>query len=109
MGVPGFSSGPARREVLDPRHQVGALLLGEGVPLRHVGAVEAASDGVEKILVGGQGPSRSGAALEDAQLEVARLLVHGGLHVRCVFAVAIAQRAMAADAKPAVRSAASLA
>src|SRR5260370_11108993 len=64
---------PAGREVLHPGDEVGALLLGEGAPLRHVGTVEAASDGVEKILVGRQGSGRSGAALEYSQLKVTGL------------------------------------
>src|SRR5208282_360874 len=93
---------PTRREVLNPGHKVGALLLGQRVPLRHVGAVQAPSDGVEKILIGRQSSGRSGAALEDTQLEVAGLLVNGGLHVRGVFAVPITQGAVTADAVPAV-------
>jgi hypothetical protein len=36
-------------------------------------------------------------------LEVAWLLEHGRLHIRSVFAISIAERAMAADTKPAIR------
>src|SRR6202035_5490819 len=89
---------PARREVLDPGHEISALLLGEGAPLRHVRAVETASDGVEKILVGRQGSGRSGAALEYAQLEVAGLGVNPGE----AFAISVAQFAMATDTVAAI-------
>src|SRR5580698_9231441 len=67
---------PARRKMLYPGNEVSALLLGKGAPLWHLGAVHAASDGVENILVGRQGPARSGAALKYAQLEIAGLGVN---------------------------------
>src|SRR5579871_179736 len=96
----GLIAHKARREVLDPGDEIGSLLLGEGAPLRHVGTVEAASDGVEQILVGGQRSSRSGTALENPKLKIARLRVDPGE----AFAVAIPQRAMADDAVAAIVS-----
>jgi hypothetical protein len=82
--------------MLDPGYKVRALLLGEGAPLRHVGAVEAASDGVEQILVSGQGSGWSGAAFKNAQLEIAGF----GINPWKAFPVSIAELAMADDAVP---------
>src|SRR5260370_30110110 len=89
---------PARGEVLHPGYEIGALLLGEGAPLRHVRAVEAARDSVEKVLVGGQGARRSGAAFEDAQFEVAGLGVDPGK----ALAISVSEVPMATDAIPSV-------
>ncbi len=72
MGVPGFSVLPARREVLDPGDQVGALFFGERVPRRHVGAIQASRNGVVEVFIGGQCPRGGGTALENAQREVTR-------------------------------------
>src|SRR5580658_9165581 len=85
---------PARREVLNPGHQVRAFLLGERAPLRHIRAVHPAGDSVEKIFVGGQGSGRSGTAFEYAELEVARL----GINPREALAVSVAIIAMAHNA-----------
>src|SRR6516165_5438991 len=63
-------------------------------PGRHVGCVESASDGVEKILVGRQRARRRGTALERGGYKVARQNVEVG----SVFAVAIAAKAMATPA-----------
>src|ERR1700688_1124475 len=89
---------PARREVLDPGYEVGALLFGEGAPLRHIGTVESASDGVEQILVGGESSGGSRATLENAELEVAGL----GVYPRETFTIAVSKRAVAYDAVAAI-------
>src|SRR5579862_3036754 len=77
--------------MLHPRHQVSPLLLGEGAPLRHVRAVQAACDGVEKVLIGGQSAGWGRAALEYGQLKVARLGIDPGE----AFTVTIPQFAVA--------------
>src|SRR5258708_12177645 len=64
---------PARGEVLHPGYEICALLLGEGAPLRHVRAVRAARDSVEKVLVGGQVARPRAPALHDPQSHTPRL------------------------------------
>src|SRR5580658_450012 len=71
----GFFMLPSGREDLDIRHQVGALLLAKGIPDRHVGVVDAASDGVEEIFIGGERARQGGAALESGYGKVARLRI----------------------------------
>src|SRR5207237_25791 len=85
---------PARREGLDVGHDICALLVGEGVPDRHVAIGEAASDRVEQILICRQRPRRSGTALESCDSEVARL----GIEPNGVLAVAVPQISVTAGA-----------
>jgi hypothetical protein len=66
--------------------------------LRHVGAIETASDSVEEIRVSGQGSGWSGAAFEDAELEIAGL----GIDPRKTFTISVAEIAVATDAVSAV-------
>src|SRR5260370_32205712 len=93
-----FFGCPARREVLHPSHKVGALLLCESAPLRHIRAVKSTGDGIEQIFVGGQSSGRSGAALKHAQLKIAGLGVDPGE----ALTVTVPQVAMATDAIAAV-------
>src|SRR5579859_711922 len=93
-----FFADEARRKVFYPGNQIGALLPGERAPLRHIGAVKAAGDGVKQILVGGQRSRRGGTAFKNPQLEVARL----GVYPRKAFALSVSSFAVAADAIAAV-------
>jgi len=84
--------------VLDVRNQVRALHLGKRIPRRHVGVVKSTSDGIEEILVGGQGSGWSGAALELGDGEVPRF----GIEPHSVFALSVPQIAVTPDTVPAV-------
>src|SRR5262249_39674075 len=95
---------PARGEVFDPGHQIRTLLPRKGIPRGHNQSVQATSDGVKKILIGGQRSSWGRATLEHCQREIPRL----GIHPRGTLSVAIPELAMARDAIAAIISAGSL-
>ena len=72
---------PAWRKGLDEGHQVGALLVGQRLPGRHIGVIEAARDSLEEILVGWQSAGGRRATLK---------LAGENVKVRGVLAVAVA-------------------
>src|SRR6202041_2073723 len=89
---------PLGRKVLDVGNQIRALHFGKGIPLRHIGIVEAAGDGVVEIFVSGQSPGRRGTTLELGYGEVSRF----GIKPLSVFALSIAQVAVAPRTIPAI-------
>src|SRR5205823_14529404 len=93
-GLTGLLIFPARRKSFDEGHQVGALLVRQGDPGRHVGSVETAGDGVEKIVIGWQSAGRRRTAFEWGRHKVAGQNVK----VRTVLAVAISAKTVAAPA-----------
>src|SRR5205085_3956960 len=93
-GLTGLLIFPARRKSFDEGHQVGALLVRQSDPGRHVGSVETAGDGVEKIVIGWQSAGRRRTAFECGRHKVAGQNVK----VRTVLAVAISAKTVAAPA-----------
>src|SRR5207302_880272 len=89
---------PPRRECLDVRDQVSALLIGKSIPDRHKGIRHTAPEGIEQVLVSGQRTGGSRAAFEGGDGEIT------GLRIQplCVLAVAISLVAVAAGAVAAV-------
>jgi len=84
-GFTGLLFLPSRRKSLNEGHQVGALLVRQGDPGRHIRRVEPSVDGIEKIRIRWQGSCGGGATLECSGDKIARQNVE----VRRVFAVAI--------------------
>src|SRR5947209_228351 len=82
---------PAGREVLYVGGQVGAVLIGEGQPMRHVGVNQAAADAVVDVFVQRQSTGWSRAAAEGGHREIPRF----GIDPLSAFALPIAQRTVA--------------
>ena len=95
----GLCGPPARRERLDVRDEVDAVLWRERDPGRHVGRDEAPRHRIEEILIRGQRARRRRAALENPQREIAGL----GIDPLRIFALRVALVAVTARAIPRVQ------
>src|ERR1700682_2855323 len=74
-GLPRFLRLPFAGEVFHIGNHVGAFLIRQRKPCRHVRVEQPTADGVKEVLVSGQCAGWSGAALELGKSEIARLRI----------------------------------
>ena len=97
-GLAGFLLHPTWRERFDVGNQISLLLGIKGVPDRHIGIREPAADGVEQILVRGQGAGWSRATFENRGRKIAGL----GIDPHGIFTIPVTQVAVTPGAVAAV-------